>query len=149
MPQHRGSCHCGANQVLLDTPRLPQDQIIGACQCSFCRKHNVRAFSDPKSSVTFSLSEPGNIVRYRFALNTADVLLCGTCGVYVAMLLEHEGERYCTFNIDLLDERQIFTQPAVPRFYDNETRHDRIKRRAKNWCKAVITEPDAVLKTEG
>ena len=63
MPQHRGSCHCGANQVLLDTPRLPQDQIIGACQCSFCRKHGVRTVADPEGFAEIRASDASALAR--------------------------------------------------------------------------------------
>jgi hypothetical protein len=38
--KHKGSCHCGAIEIELETDRLPKDQVVGACQCSFCRKHN-------------------------------------------------------------------------------------------------------------
>jgi hypothetical protein len=44
----KGQCHCGAIRVELTSDRPPDEQALGACQCSFCRKHNARAFSDPK-----------------------------------------------------------------------------------------------------
>ncbi len=52
----KGQCHCGAIRVELTTDRQPSDQVLGACQCSFCRKHNARAFSDPKAHVTLTAS---------------------------------------------------------------------------------------------
>src|ERR687887_204669 len=54
----RGQCHCGAIRVELTTDRQPSDQVLGACQCSFCRKHNARAFSDPKAHVTLMAADP-------------------------------------------------------------------------------------------
>ena len=48
---YRGQCHCGAIGVQLISDKLPSDQILGACQCSFCRKHNARALSDPRAQV--------------------------------------------------------------------------------------------------
>jgi hypothetical protein len=40
--KRKGSCHCGVIEIELETDRLPKDQVVGACQCSFCRKHNAR-----------------------------------------------------------------------------------------------------------
>ena len=83
----RGQCHCGAIRVELATDRQPGDQVLGACQRSFCRKHNARAFSDPKAHVTLTASEPQHLQRYSFGLKTSDQIICRRCGVYVAMTL--------------------------------------------------------------
>jgi len=48
---YRGQCHCGAIRLQLISDKPPSEQILGACQCSFCRKHNARAFSDPRAQV--------------------------------------------------------------------------------------------------
>ena len=43
--KHKGSCHCGAIEIELETDRLPKDQVVGTCQCSFYRKHiRIRTF---------------------------------------------------------------------------------------------------------
>ncbi len=44
-----GACHCGAIGLELTLPRPPEEEVVGACQCSFCRKHNARTVSDPKA----------------------------------------------------------------------------------------------------
>ena len=69
---YKGQCHCGALRIELVSDRSPGEQILGACQCSFCRKHNARAFSDPKARVTIIASEPAQLQRYTFGLGTSE-----------------------------------------------------------------------------
>jgi hypothetical protein len=37
----KGQCHCGAILVELTTGRQPSDQVLGAFQCTFCRKGSL------------------------------------------------------------------------------------------------------------
>jgi alcohol dehydrogenase (cytochrome c) len=67
----KGECHCGAIRVELASNRPPDQQVLGACQCSFCRKHNARAFSDPKAHVTLTAADPQQLQRYSFGLRTS------------------------------------------------------------------------------
>ena len=135
---YKGQCHCGALGVELDSDRAPSEQILGACQCSFCRKHNARTFSDPKAHVTIVAREPQRLRRYAFGLRTAEQILCGHCGVYVAMILT-EGDRvWSVLNIDALDERAAFTRSAAPRDYEGETRDERVARRKAHWCPTTL-----------
>jgi hypothetical protein len=131
---HKGGCHCGSIQIELQTDRTPNEQILGACQCSFCRKHNVRAFSDPKARVVLTAKEPEQLQRYSFGLNTSEQIICRRCGVYLAMLLIEGDRRWSVINIDILDERALFTSPAEPRNYDAEDREARVARRKARWC---------------
>src|SRR6266436_5186365 len=87
MMKHSGSCHCGAIRAELRSERQPQEQVIGACQCSFCRKHNARTFAHPKAFVTLTTHEPEHLRRYEFGLKTSEQIICGRCGVYVAMTI--------------------------------------------------------------
>ena len=133
MHAHKGSCHCGAIAIELQTSRAPHKQVIGACQCSFCRKHNIRAFSDPKSRVVIEAGEPDEIHCYTFGLGTSYAVICRRCGVYMAMILEDEGVFWSTINIDVLNERALFTQTPQPRDYSKEDAAGRIARRRANW----------------
>ena len=74
--KHTGSCHCGAIEIELETDRAPHDQVLGACQCSFCRKHNARTFSDPQARVTLIARQPEHIQSYAFGLMTSQQILC-------------------------------------------------------------------------
>jgi len=104
----KGQCHCGAIGVALATERQPGDQVLGACQCSFCRKHNARAFSDPKTHVTLTVADPQHLQRYSFGLK----LLINHLPT-VRRLCRHDFDRpsrvWSVVNIDTLDDRALFT----------------------------------------
>lgn len=136
----RGGCHCGAIGVELRIPRPPEDQILGACQCSFCRKHNARTVSDPKARARLTAHEPAQLQRYRFGLGASKVVLCRRCGVYVAMLML-EGERaWTTLNIDAVDERARFTRPAEARDFSGESIAGRLERRKARWTPTELVD---------
>jgi hypothetical protein len=128
-----GGCHCGAIGLALSLPRPPEDEIIGACQCSFCRKHNARTVSDPKAKARLVVNEPDELQRYRFGLAASEVVLCRRCGVYIAMLMTEGGQAWSTINIDALDERARFTRPAEPRDFSGEALEVRRERRKARW----------------
>ncbi|WP_299401946.1 hypothetical protein [uncultured Roseobacter sp.] len=110
--KHAGCCHCGAIRIELETSRAPQDHVLGACQCSFCRKHNTRAFSDPSAAVVITAENPHALQLYEFGLKTSKQVICNRCGVYVAMILI-EGERvFSVLNIDTLDDRALFKRES-------------------------------------
>ena len=130
---HRGGCHCGAIGLDLRTSRAPQAQIIGACQCAFCRKHNARTFSDPAAACMLEVRDARWLRRYRFGLRTAEAIVCGRCGVYVAMLLCEGADAWSTINIDALEDRALFSGGAAPRDYSTEEAGDRVARRKARW----------------
>jgi hypothetical protein len=135
---HSGGCHCGAIEVELTTDRAPEDQVIGACQCGFCRKHNARTFSDPKAVVVLTARRPELVQRYVFGLGTAAAIVCGRCGVYVAMLLTEGAEAWSTINVDALADRARFTREAAPRDYGSEDTTGRIARRRTRWIPTTL-----------
>jgi|APCry1669189883_1035261.scaffolds.fasta_scaffold90868_1 hypothetical protein len=134
----KGQCHCGAIRVELATDRQPADQVLGACQCSFCRKHNARAFSDPKAHLTLTAADPQHLQRYTFGLKTSDQIICRQCGVYVAMTLTDGGKVWSVLNVDTLDDRALFTRTAEARNYDAEDAEGRIARRKARWCPTTL-----------
>ena len=134
----KGQCHCGAIRVELTTERQPGDQVLGACQCSFCRKHNARAFSDPKARVTLTVGDPQHLQRYSFGLRTSDQIICRRCGVYVAMTLTDGDRVWSVVNVDTLDARALFTRTPEPRDYSAEDRERRIARRKARWCPTTL-----------
>ena len=130
----KGGCHCGAILAELITDRRPSDHVLGACQCTFCRKHNVRTLSDPKACVTLTAANPQQIQCYSFGLKTSEQIICRQCGVYVAMTLTDEGQVWSVINVDTLDDRAVFTRAPEPRDYSTEDREGRIARRKARWC---------------
>lgn len=129
----RGACHCGAIGLGLTLPRPPEEEVVGACQCSFCRKHNARTVSDPNAQARLFVHEPAELQRYRFGLSASQVVLCRRCGVYLAMLMVEEGKAWTAINIDALDERARFTRPAEARDFSGEALEGRLERRKMRW----------------
>jgi hypothetical protein len=134
----KGQCHCGVIRVELVTGKRPEDQVLGECQCSFCRKHNARTFSDPTAQVRLIAADPQHLQRYSFGLATSDQIICRRCGVYVAMTLIEEGQAWSVINVDTLDDRALFTGHPEKRDYSAETREARIARRKARWCPTTL-----------
>lgn len=137
---HKGSCHCRAIGVTLDTPRPPDQQVIGLCQCSFCRTHNARAFRDPKSHLTLTAHDPAQIHHYSFGLKVSTQLICRNCGTYVAMLMQDGTGMLSVLNIGTLHDRAAFTHPGNPSDYDAEDTAARIARRRAGWMPATLVD---------
>src|SRR5262249_40931212 len=115
-----GQCHCGDVALRFETAVPPECLPVRACGCSFCRKHGARATWDPKGRVEIILRAPGSAVRYRFALRTADFLVCARCGIYVAAVLADGAGSYATVNVNVLDRAAEFRRAGTPVSYDGE-----------------------------
>ena len=139
MPEYHGGCHCGAADVVLETAAPPDALVLRACQCSFCRRHGARTVTDPKGRLRISWRLPDAAVHYRFGLRTADFLLCGRCGVYLAAVIADGDRRFATLNVNVLDDRASFTGAAEPVAYDGETADARMERRRRNWTPTTIS----------
>jgi hypothetical protein len=135
---HSGSCHCGAIKVELRLPVEPSELVLGACQCSFCRKHNARTCSHPDALVTLTAREPECLQLYEFGMRTVKQVICRRCGVYLAMVLVESKEVWSVINVDALDDRSLFTQTPEERDFDAEDREDRIQRRKTRWSPTTL-----------
>ncbi len=135
-----GGCHCGNIKVVYRTDIAPEDAKPRACQCSFCRKHNTRAVSDPSGSLAITVSHGSALSRYRFGLGSAEFLICRTCGVYVAAFMADpdDGHGYATLMANALDAQGRYS-PAVPTVYDNEDEAGRRERRRQRWTLATLS----------
>jgi hypothetical protein len=134
----KGQCHCGAIRVGLSSDRPPEEQVLGACQCSFCRKHNARTLSDPQAHVALTAADPQQLQRYSFGLRTSEQIICRRCSVYVAMISADEGRAWSVINVDTLEDRGLFTRPPEARDYSAEDRGGRIARRKARWCPTTL-----------
>ncbi len=130
---YEGRCHCGAVGYSFTT-NLPADAWpVRACQCSFCRGHGARCTSDPDGAVRFLINRPNALVRYAFALRTAEFLLCGFCGVYLAAVLSTPRGTFATVNLNALVSGIPDLPSAEPVSYESESREQRIARRKSRW----------------
>ena len=133
MTEYSGHCHCGAIGFVYATALPPADWSVRACQCRFCRMHHALSTSDPGGSLAFHADEPGALQRYRFALRTADFLLCRKCGVYIGAVIEVGGNRYGIINTHALDEPPADMADVGAISYDAEDVSSRVDRRAARW----------------
>ncbi|HYI63294.1 MAG TPA: hypothetical protein VEW71_00260 [Allosphingosinicella sp.] len=124
---HKGLCHCGAIRVEFksEKPLSPR-----ACLCSFCRKHGARTVSDLDGSATLTLGGP--VIRYRFATQSSDYILCAVCGVYVGALAEIDGHAYATLNLNAFNDPWLDLE-ATPVSYDGEDAAAKGNRRRARW----------------
>jgi hypothetical protein len=146
MHELAGGCHCGTIRVMYRTGTAPEAHAPRACQCSFCRKHNTRAVSDPAGSLEIAVSDPARLNRYRFGRGTVDFLICRECGVYVAAFSAEpdDASGYATLMANVLDAQGRFP-PGMAKIYDDEDVASRAERRRKVWtpAKLVVAEQPA------
>lgn len=90
--------------------------------------------------MAFRIASSGALVRYAFALRTAEFLLCRHCGVYLAAVLSSARGRFATINLNALARTPPDLPPGEPVSYDAETREERIARRERRWT--PVPDPD-------
>lgn len=140
MIELKGRCHCGNISITYKTHTPPEEAALRACQCTFCRKHQARAVSDPAGHVEFEVARPADLNRYQFGLRSAQFLLCRECGVYVgAFAPEHEASRgHATLMVNVLDDEARYGA-AKPTVYDAEDAKSRTARRRRVWTPATVS----------
>ena len=133
MTDYTGHCHCGAIGFSYASALAPANWSIRACQCRFCRMHDALSTSDPDGSLQFHCANPDALQRYRFALRTADFLLCRECGVYIGAAIDVEGRQFGIINTHALDEPPADMAEVGAISYDDEDVSGRVERRAERW----------------
>ncbi|WP_422365763.1 GFA family protein [Pelagibius sp.] len=136
--RHKGGCHCGALEIEFESDVEPAAMEVRACACTFCRKHQSRAVSDPDGAVRLTVRDDTVVQRYRFGLSTADYYLCGRCGVYVSAVIEEAGRHYAIVIINALEEAERFSRTPMPVTYDAEDEAARRARRRAKWTPTEI-----------
>jgi len=137
---HVGGCHCGNIKVRLRLSMPPQDSLLRACACAFCRAHGTRTVADRDGTFEIEAADWSLVERYRFGLRTADYFICRRCGVYVGAVCDTSKGQRAIANINCLTDRSAFTQtPATPD-YDCETTEARVERHAAKWMPAMVRQ---------
>jgi hypothetical protein len=137
-----GGCHCGAIRVRFEISTAPAELPLRRCACSFCRKHGATTATDPTGRLDLQIVRLEDAVRYRFGARSADFLVCGRCGVYVAAVMSSEAGAVATLNVNTLDDRAAFTQPPEAVDYAFETEQQRRLRRAERWTLTTVSIAD-------
>lgn len=135
-----GGCHCGNLHLTFHASKPFEDLPIRACQCSFCRKHNVRATADPDGHLEIRVTDDGKLSKYRLGLGITDFLVCRECGVYVGATMrdEENGRTLATCVVNTLDLEQSRIKAPVAARYDEETAGSRLERRRQRWMTATF-----------
>jgi hypothetical protein len=128
-----GRCHCGAIGFSYLTAIKPDAWSVRACQCRFCRKHNALSTSDVNGSLHFRANDSAALQRYRFALKTADFLLCERCGVYIGAVIDTAEGSFGIINTHALEQTPADMAEAGAIRYDAENVNDRVSRREERW----------------
>jgi hypothetical protein len=139
MPEIEGGCHCGNLRVTAHLTREPREYVPRACDCDFCRKHGAAYVSDPRGSVRIRLAAEGDCSRYRQGSGSAEFLICGRCGVLVAVLHGSGGRVYATVNSRALTVGTAFPaeQPVSPQ---RLSANEKIRRWQEVWFADVEVE---------
>jgi hypothetical protein len=135
--RYDGGCHCGNLAYVFETTADLEALGLRACQCGFCRAHNARNTSDPHGSVHITVREATQLNRYRFALQTADFLICRSCGVYIGALLSDDGRSWFTVNVNTLLPPPGLDAVIVPHDFGAEDGTSRVDRRKSKWTPVV------------
>jgi hypothetical protein len=142
MPTLHGSCHCGQLKLRFESTRPPEELPVRVCQCTFCVRHGSRCTSDPAGRIVVEIGEPAATSRYRFGMKSADFLICARCGVFLGAFMDDAasgpGAALAVLNLDALDDRARFVQPAQPMDYDAESLEQRLARRKERWTPATF-----------
>lgn len=133
MKDYSGQCYCGAIGFTYSTALAPPDWSIRACQCRFCRAHDALSTSDTAGRLEFAARDPQHLQRYRFAMKTADFLLCRNCGVYIGAVITTPDGRWGIVNTHALDPVPDDIADVQPISYDSEDSSGRIARREERW----------------
>ena len=135
-----GGCHCGNLRLIFYASKCFEEMQIRACQCTFCRKHNVRATADPDGRLEIKVADEGNLSRYKLGHGITDFLICRDCGVYVGATMEAEERRetLATCIVNTLELEQSRIKAPLAAHYDEETPGSRLERRRTRWMKVTF-----------
>jgi len=138
----RGSCHCGHLGVEFSTDRETASFNPRACDCAFCRKHGAAYVSDPAGTLSITERNARTLREYRQGSNTARFLMCGQCGVLVAVVFDHESRVYGAVNASCLDAAPDLGPPvsASPQLLDPD---QKVSRWLQLWVPDVAL-PDSL-----
>lgn len=79
MTNLRGTCHCGAVELVVSLP----DGLASArrCDCFYCRRRGAIVVSAPLDHVVI-VKGADNLTLYQWGTGTAKHWFCQTCGIY-------------------------------------------------------------------
>jgi hypothetical protein len=115
MPEISGGCYCGNIRVTASFSKSSAAFNPRACDCEFCRKHGAAYVSDPLGSLHIQIRNEREINRFRQGSNTAEMILCRTCGVLIGALYRESHRVFGTLNAKALDSSFGSEQGVSPK----------------------------------
>ena len=89
--------------------------------------------------MSVSVLDRGAVIRYQFATQTAEFLICARCGIYIGAQMNEEERFYAIANLRTFDGTGDFLQRAQLMDYSGEDSVARRARRAGRWT--PLTSP--------
>jgi hypothetical protein len=131
-----GGCHCGGVQFAFETQRPLSDFTPRACDCDFCTRHRAAWISDAAGWLRITASDA--LRRYRQGSGQAEFLLCGDCGVLVAVICTgDDGTLRGAINRNSFDERERFA-PEVTASPQQLAPDAKLARWSQLWTPAFL-----------
>lgn len=132
-----GSCDCGGLSLAFTTGIEPGLLTPRACDCSFCRKHGAAYISDAAGKLIVRENRAGMLHGYRQGSKSAKFLLCGQCGVLLAVTYADGSCLYGAVNAGCLDEAVALGAPetASPQ---RLSAVDKVSRWVALWVPSVV-----------
>jgi len=129
-----GSCHCGNLTFELSTQTSVNNIQARTCDCSFCRLHAARNWSDPRGQAIIRIGNERQLQKYLFGLRTADFYICRVCGAYLGAVLSDIDGMWSTVNLRLTD---LCVSEGTASF-GHENGSERVARRKRVWTPTKI-----------
>lgn len=138
MTKLEGGCHCGNIRFVFSTALAPDELVPRACDCSFCRKHDTRALSDPAGRLEITVADEEAFGRYRFGTGFTDFLICRNCGVYIGACMPDGDDAWANVMANALDNRDVIVNEAVAVHRSSEDGATKRARRRAGWTPATL-----------
>ncbi|MGR8949559.1 MAG: GFA family protein [Gammaproteobacteria bacterium] len=132
-----GACHCGNVRYELSWPAHEFPITTRECSCSFCQKHGAVYTSHPRSALTLHISDEDKVVRYRFGHETADFIICRSCGSLMCAISHIDGHDYAVINVNNFENIDAAELVHSVTDFDLESIAVRLARRKKKWTPDV------------
>ena len=132
-----GKCHCGNIAFKLEWQGAPREIPARACVCSFCTKHGGVWTSNPGSTLTVTVGDPGLVSKYAFGTRTATFHICSRCGSVPLVTSEIENHLYAVVNVNVLENVDPSWLRRASVSFEGEDVESRLRRRRRNWIANV------------
>lgn len=138
MNEYSGQCYCGAVRLRFETDKFASQLGARACQCDFCRLHGASWTSDPAGKLFVEINGPTN--RFRMGTQSAEFLICSTCGVPTAVTWHpQDGSLLAVLRVECMEVRSDLAAHQVETRFEAETLDQRLARRNRNWMPALVS----------